>query len=79
MGWGMGTSLWRQGGEKVYDVEESEGGWCVGNKIWTVNEQTNKQTKNKQVKYYLTSRGKNKGIFKPNQNQSSIVECSMQA
>ena len=46
-GWEVGTSLWRQGGEKVFDVEESEGGWCVGNKIWTVNKQTNKQKTNK--------------------------------
>jgi hypothetical protein len=36
MGWGLRTSTWRQGGgEEVWDVEQSEGGWG-GDKIWSV-------------------------------------------
>jgi hypothetical protein len=35
VGWGMGTSTWRQGfGEEVWDVEELKVGW--GDKIWSV-------------------------------------------
>jgi hypothetical protein len=31
VGWGMGTSMWRQGdGEEVQDVEQSEGRWGGG-------------------------------------------------
>jgi hypothetical protein len=41
VGWGVGTSMWRQGGgEEVWDVEQSEGEWGgeVGNKIWSVKD-----------------------------------------
>jgi hypothetical protein len=37
--WGGGrTSTWGQGagGEEVWDVEQSVGGWGRGNKIWSV-------------------------------------------
>ena len=34
--WGMGTFMWRQGiGEKVWDVEQLEGGQVTRNKIWS--------------------------------------------
>ena len=42
MGWrGEGNSMWRLetawGGEEVWDVEQSEGGWGgAGNGIWSV-------------------------------------------
>jgi hypothetical protein len=38
---GVGTSTWRQvGGEKVWDVEQSEGGSSGGNKIWSIKKIT---------------------------------------
>ena len=46
VGWGVGTSSWRQGGEKeVCDVEQSEGEAGGGNKIWTVKKKKNRQKK----------------------------------
>jgi hypothetical protein len=39
VGWGVGTSMWRQvGGEEVWDVEQSEGGLEGGirNNIWNI-------------------------------------------
>jgi hypothetical protein len=36
MGWGWGIHVemgW--GGEEVWDVEQSEGGWGMGNGIWS--------------------------------------------
>ena len=47
VGWGVGTSSWRQGGEKeVCDVEQSEGEAGGGNKIWTVKKKRIDKRKN---------------------------------
>jgi hypothetical protein len=48
-GWGHPASRWRQGGgEEVWDMEQSEGGWGAGNRIWSV--------KNKFIKIKKTGR-----------------------